>query len=281
LASHKGRIEKEVLESWYLKQHLPLKEIAKRTNRARQNVWYYLRLYKIPQRERARRIPKNDLKELYEKRKLSLRKIAELYNRSIEAIRHDLTFYGIVCRTWHGGGKGRGPPVPRLSKEVLVNLYLKKKKCAAEIGEETGRTKRVILTNLAEYGIPMRSISEARKNGLINGRIQPLHGESHPFWLGGVSFEPYSPIFNERLKEKVRRRDGYVCQKCGMTQKESVEKFQKKLFIHHIDYNKQNCDLSNLASLCPRCSSNVNFNREHWTRYFSQKVIPLTANSVE
>jgi hypothetical protein len=279
LARHKGHIRKEVLEDLYLKQHLSLKEIAKRTNRARQNVWYYLRLYKIPKRERARRISKTDLEELYEKRKLSLRKICELHSRSVEAIRHDLAFYGIACRTWHGGRKG--PPVPRLSKEVLADLYLKKRKSAPEIGEETGRTKRVILLNLAEYGIPIRSISEARKNGLMNGRIQPLHGESHPFWLGGVSFEPYSPQFNEGLKEKVRRRDGYVCQKCGMPQEEVLKKFHKKLAIHHVDYNKANCDLSNLVSLCSRCSSDVNFNREYWTRYFSQKIIPLLADRVE
>jgi len=281
LASHKGRIGKEVLEDLYLKQRLPFKEIAKKMCRSRQNICRYLRFYKIPKRGRARRISKPDLEDLYVKQKLPLRKICKLCNRSIEAIRHDLTFYGIACRTWHGGGKGRGPPVPRLPKEVLVDLYLKQKKSAPEIGEETGRTKRVILLNLAEYGIPMRSTAESRKNGLMNGRIQPLHGESHPFWLGGISFEPYSPIFNERLKEKVRRRDGYVCQKCGVTQEESLEKFHKKLFIHHINYNKDDCNLSNLTSLCCQCSSDVNFNREYWIRYFSQKIIPLLTDRVE
>lgn len=155
------------------------------------------------------------------------------------------------------------------------------KESAAEIGEKAGVTKRVILVNLAECGIARRSISEARKNGLMNGRIQPLHGEGHPFWRGGISFEPYSPEFNELLKEKVRRRDGYVCQKCGMTQKESLEKFHRKLFIHHINYNKNDCDLSNLVSLCSRCSSDVNFNRGYWTKYFSQKVISLLVDRVE
>jgi len=281
MASHKGCIEKEILEDLYLKQRLLLKEIAEKTHRSTQNICYYLHFYKIPKRGRARRISKTDLEELYIKQKLSLKKISELHSRSIEAVRHDLKFYGISTRKWHGGWGGLGPCVPRISKEVLVDLYLHKKESAAEIGEKAGVTKRVILVNLAECGIPRRSISEARKNGLLNGRIQPLHGENHPSWLGGVSFEPYSPQFNEGLKEKVRRRDGYVCQKCGMTQEEALKKFHKKPAIHHVDYDKHNCDLSNLVSLCARCSSDVNFNREYWTKYFSQKVIPLLAGRVE
>ena len=275
MARHKGRIGKEVLEDLYLKQRLLFKEIVKKTRRSKQNICYYLRVYKIPKRGRARRISKTDLEELYVKQKLSLRKICELCDRSLEAIRNDLKFYGIPLRRWRGGWGGQGPYTPRLPKEVLVDLYLNKKKSTPEIGEETGRTKRVILINLAEYGIPRRTSSEARKNGLINGRIKPLHGEDHPFWHGGTSFEPYPPDFNERLKEKVRRRDGYVCQKCGMTQEKSLEKFHKKLATHHIDYNKNNCDLSNLVSLCSRCSSDVNFNREYWTIYFSQKVVSM------
>lgn len=246
------------------------------------SVCYYLHLYKIPKRGRARRISKNDLEELYVKRKLSLRKISELHSRSIEAVRHDLKFYGISTRKWHGGWGGLGPCTPRIPKEVLVDLYLHKKESAAEIGEKAGVTKRVILVNLAECGIARRSISEARKNGLLNGRIQPLHGESHPFWRsgspfwqGGTSFEPYPSDFNERLKKKILRRDCYVCQKCGITQEESLKKIRRKLTIHHIDYDKKNCDESNLITLCLRCNIDANFNREYWTIYFSQKVVPL------
>lgn len=275
MARNKGQLQKSVLEDLYLRQRLPLKEIAEKTHRSGACICYYLRSYAIPKRGRARRISKNDLQELYVKRKLSLKKICELRGRSIEAIRHDLMFYGIPTRRWHGGWGGLGPFLTRLPKEILVDLYVRKKKSAAEIGEDTGRTKRVILLNLAECGIRRRTVSEARKNGLINGRIQPLHGEGHPFWRGGVSFEPYPPEFNERLKEKIRRRDCYICQRCGMMQKESLGEFQKKLAIHHIDYDKENCDESNLIALCPKCNSDVNFNREYWTRYFSQKVSPI------
>jgi hypothetical protein len=283
LASPKGPIEKDVLEDLYLKQRLLFKEIAEKMCRSGTNVCRYLRVYKIPKRGRARRIPKTDLEELYVNQKLSLRKICELYSRSVEAIRHDLAFYGIACRTWHGGRKG--PPVPRLSKEVLVDLYLKKRKSAPEIGEETGRTKRVILLNLAECGISRRVCLEARKVAVEKGRFKVLSRENHPFWRskspfwrGGTSFEPYPSDFNEHLKNKILRRDGYVCQECGITQGESLKKIHRKLTVHHIDYDKKNCDELNLITLCLRCNINANSNRNYWKKQFSQKLSSIQVN---
>jgi len=38
--------------------------------------------------------------------------------------------------------------------------------------------------------------------------------------------------------------------------------------IHHIDYNKLNCQSNNLICLCKKCNSKVNFNRDYWYAYF-------------
>lgn len=88
--------------------------------------------------------------------------------------------------------------------------------------------------------------------------------ENHPNWQGGISFKPYPAEFDRQLKELIRQRDNYQCQKCGCPEVENIE----KLSIHHIDYNKQNCLPSNLIALCRRCNCAVNFNREYWTEYF-------------
>lgn len=83
-------------------------------------------------------------------------------------------------------------------------------------------------------------------------------GDRAPSWEGGISFEPYAVQFNARLKREIRQRDKYICQICGRVQD------GKKLSVHHIDYDKQNNDTSNLISLCSRCHSKTVHNREYW-----------------
>ena len=87
-------------------------------------------------------------------------------------------------------------------------------------------------------------------------------------WIDGRSYEPYPITFNSQLKDRIRVRDNFICQKCGVPELEC----SKKLHIHHIDYNKKNCAESNLISLCQSCNSKVNANREHWTNYFQKTM---------
>jgi len=44
--------------------------------------------------------------------------------------------------------------------------------------------------------------------------------EKNPAWFGGKSFEPYGIQFNKELKKKIKERDNYKCQICGMPEKE-------------------------------------------------------------
>ena len=92
--------------------------------------------------------------------------------------------------------------------------------------------------------------------------------ENHPNWQGGISFEPYPITFNNQLKDKIRARDNFICQKCGVPELECNE----RLTCHHIDYNKQNCEENNLIALCHSCNTKVNYSREYWTNYFKEKI---------
>lgn len=94
----------------------------------------------------------------------------------------------------------------------------------------------------------------------------------HPNWNGGISREPYSFDFNDELKASVRARDGCRCQLCGVPQSKA-SKDGRALAVHHIDYDKANASPDNLISLCVRCSSKVNFNRDHWTAYFQELLL--------
>ncbi len=153
---------------------------------------------------------------------------------------------------------------------------------------------------MIKFGIPRRSVSESFKgeknpfygkqhseetrkkiSEIRKGKNYGPFGENHPMygkrhseetrkkmserigeksanWHGGVSFEPYPPKFNGALKRKIRERDKYVCQLCGAEGKN----------VHHIDYDKEKCEQSNLITLCRSCHSKTNTDREEWMAYF-------------
>jgi hypothetical protein len=100
-----------------------------------------------------------------------------------------------------------------------------------------------------------------------------MSGEKCYNWQGGISYCPYSEDWTETLRESIRQRDSYMCQECGTHQDELTGR-HKKLHIHHIDYDKENCDPKNLISLCQKCHMKTNYNREYWYNYFinSQNV---------
>ncbi len=87
-------------------------------------------------------------------------------------------------------------------------------------------------------------------------------GEKSWNWQGGKSFEPYSPDFNYSLKEMIRERDGRRCQECGKPEG------WRHHALHHIDYDKRNCNPINLITLCLRCNLKANYKREYWTNHF-------------
>lgn len=83
-------------------------------------------------------------------------------------------------------------------------------------------------------------------------------------WQGGISFEPYSVDWTKTLKKSIRERDKYICQICD---KES------SIDIHHIDYDKKNCNPDNLITLCHSCHTKTNYNRNNWIDYFKGRII--------
>lgn len=43
---------------------------------------------------------------------------------------------------------------------------------------------------------------------------------------------------------------------------------------NHIDYNKKNCNPKNLITLCRKCHSKTNSNRDYWINYFGDFGFP-------
>ena len=73
----------------------------------------------------------------------------------------------------------------------------------------------------------------------------------------------YPRTFNRALKVKIFTRDNYTCQLCGR---------HEKLVPHHIDYDKENNDETNLITLCNSCNVKVNSERISWFVFFELKM---------
>jgi hypothetical protein len=88
-------------------------------------------------------------------------------------------------------------------------------------------------------------------------------GSNHPSWKGGISYEPYCPIWSDKeYKQDIRNRDGNKCLN------PTCKKKDHRLHIHHINYNKKSCSPSNVITLCGSCNTTANNNREWHTAWY-------------
>jgi hypothetical protein len=102
-------------------------------------------------------------------------------------------------------------------------------------------------------------------------------GPKHFNWIDGRSYLPYIPQFTNLLKDEIRTRDNFQCQgqDCNMTREEHLLVYDQSLHVHHIDYDKQNCDKSNLIATCLQCNLKANHDRDYWQEYYTNKMKEL------
>jgi len=86
-------------------------------------------------------------------------------------------------------------------------------------------------------------------------------GENHPNWRGGRS-GGYGEGW-DAIRYFILVRDRWTCQECDS---------KELLGPHHIDYNKENMEDSNLITLCRSCNLRANFDREYWQERFILKI---------
>lgn len=169
-----------------------------------------------------------------------------------------------------------------IEPELLWGYYWGAELGAKEISKMLKCNREVIYRNMDKYNIPRRTNSEShigipfdvtnhRENcfcSVCKAKRGEHSGENNPQWRGGISFEPYGLEFNNDLKEKIRERDNWTCQECGIHQ----DNLDEHLCIHHIDYDKKNNSEDNLISLCRSCHAQTNFSRNDWTKYFMKRL---------
>lgn len=115
-------------------------------------------------------------------------------------------------------------------------------------------------------GLTGRKQSEETKRKISKSLIghKGLSGDKNPCWKGGISFEPYSVDWTKTLKQSIRERDKYRCVLCGKPQDDISH------CVHHIDYDKKNCNIDNLITLCSVCHGKTNKNRDYWEKLLKE-----------
>jgi hypothetical protein len=100
--------------------------------------------------------------------------------------------------------------------------------------------------------------------------VKKIRGNKNPNWIDGRSYNGYDiKRFNNSLKLKIRTRDGFLCKCCGISEENHLKLLNRKLTVHHINYNKFNCKENNLITTCVKCNSCANKNRDYWFAYYT------------
>ncbi len=111
------------------------------------------------------------------------------------------------------------------------------------------------------------TLKSREKAALTRSRINPKGKDSH-FWQGGITQKKYPKLWTRQLKERIRVRDNFICQICKIPELE----LNRRLSIHHIDYDKKNCQKDNLICLCNTCHQKTNLNHKYWQDYLSKEM---------
>jgi hypothetical protein len=132
-------------------------------------------------------------------------------------------------------------------------------------GKTHSKATREYLSSLKTGKTWEELFGEEKAKELRKKYKETMGGERNPSWAGGTSWEPYNKEFWE-VRKKVLQKDSYKCRICGITEKESLQKYKQYLCVHHIDYNKKNSNFDNLVTLCISCHGKTIFPqyRESW-----------------
>lgn len=94
-----------------------------------------------------------------------------------------------------------------------------------------------------------------------------MKGKKHPNWRGGCTSDGYCEEWRTvDLKEYIMERDNHICQN------PQCSNINTKLCVHHINYNKKDCDPWNLITVCFSCNSMANYKREWWKSFYGEII---------
>jgi len=123
------------------------------------------------------------------------------------------------------------------------------KSCDATMYKKQERDRIIKINNRCECG---KLISP---NAKYCGRCAHIGERSHLF----------GKRFSDEHREKIRNKFNRQCFMCHDSEPKDY-----KLSVHHINYNKNDHDETNLVPLCKRCHNITNFRRSYWVDYLKE-----------
>jgi len=148
------------------------------------------------------------------------------------------------------------------AKYIYGHQHLGKKHSAETIKKisESGKGEKNSM-----YGKPPSE--EGRIN--VSCRMQGIERKE---WGGFIKGKGYCGAFSDNeFKDDMRTHYKNTCQ--GVDCKNGgINPSEKALHLHHIDYDKQNCNPDNLIPLCMSCHAKTNGNRVYWKRIYQEVV---------
>lgn len=271
--TNRFKVTKKILDKLYSHDFLTATQIGNKLGCSDQNIFWYLKAYKIKTHKRGDYfkkkylyLTKKLLSRLYLKNWVSVPKIAKQLKCDEKVIYLFLNKYNIKIR--HGIRKiiycidcGK-----QLNKSAY---YHKTTRCRCCLGKIRSIRFKGKAHPCWKGGNPNckrcgKLLSDRKYLLCISCYLKTLKGKGNPNYIHGNGYAPYVENFGE-LRKIIRKRDNYKCQHC-----KTKEKFLKrKLCVHHIDYNKENNKNNNLISLCLECHLKSNFNRDYWFAYYT------------
>ena len=147
-------------------------------------------------------------------------------------------------------------------KSILKRTKSRRKKYNGKYSNITNKTRTLLSKNNARYW-KGKHRSEETIRKVAKGVSAFAQGIPLEQWKEFISRAPYDQNWNECFKQFIRNRDKNKCMICDKHKEKN-----KKLCVHHIDYNKQSSIEQNCISLCSKCHLKTNNNRLYWKNFF-------------
>ncbi len=249
----------------------------------------------------VRLLTKKLLYNLYIKQSMGIFAISKKFDVCCDTIKKYLLIHDIKLRIKTDWSK-------IFTEKYLITEYLQNKKSSKIIAWENKSDSTNVVRYLHLYNIQIRSASESRKlfclnnpnvsssenNGMFGrtGKSNPAYKNGIPNCLDcgkklgdyysirckpcdginktvhGMGYLPYTSEFIN-IRGQILIRDSLICQRCNMSNEEHLFLYSRRIEVHHIDYNKENCKPTNLIVLCKRCNIKANFDRDYWFAYYT------------
>jgi predicted transcriptional regulator len=235
-------LTKDFLIENHLNQKKSSKEIAKMVGCDSSTIGRYLKFYQLPvfnwySKKLEKILTKEYLIEKYVLDLIPCSEIAKQTGCDSGVVSRYLKKYKIPIKERHSAYLDR-----LFTKEFLQVIYINKKFSIKKISAEFGCSQYAVSKYLKKYGMPIRNISESKKGVLLGPQSEEHRkniskGCSNRKGENGCNYKDGRTSLRVRMyslseylnwKNRILKRDGRMCQKCGGSQ---------ELEVHHIKEN--------------------------------------------